>query len=301
MKKYQCYVSWALLLSCLFITSIASAASTLKTKTIEIAGHHIVYDSGGEGEPILLLHGLFGSKNQWHDFANILMNHHYHVVALDLPGYGKSTGYPEQDYDLKNQVALLHQFTIKLHLNHINLAGNSMGGLIAAFYADRYGAELQSLAFIGAPFGSVTSKPSPTDLLLAQGKNPFIPTSAMEFKQEMSLLFTNPPVFSQEEQTKRIHRYQEEYTKDVKIWTMVKQYQQALNQLTHINLPTLIIWGNADKVIDVSGAKPLHQKFLSQLVIFPNGSHLLFMEQPSKAANIYMNFLKQQEKIKHAT
>lgn len=285
----------SLTLACCFIVSsyAKSADSSVHTDKIKIAQHEIVYDWSGEGKPILLLHGVFASKSQWHESLKILAQEGYHVVAPDLPGYGKSLGYPLQDYTLDRQVELLHDMVKKMGLKKIAIAGNSMGGAIAALYAKKYPSEVTTLAFIGAPLGVLSPHPSLTDELLKKGVNPFIPLTKSEFDQEMNLLFTDKPIISDEIIEERLTRYKAEKEKDEKIWAMIQTYKHILNKPTSINTSTLIIWGDNDKVFDVSGASILKKNIKhSQLIIFPKGSHLLFIENPTQSIKLYTQFLK---------
>ncbi len=84
----------------------------------------------GEGEPLLLLHGFTGSSQIWHDLMNVCSSH-CKVIAIDLIGHGQ-TGSPDiaERYQIKHQVADLHQLTRALNLDKFMLLGYSMGGRI---------------------------------------------------------------------------------------------------------------------------------------------------------------------------
>ncbi len=272
---------------------------SVKTSSVSVANHKIFYDSLGEGSNVILLHGLFGSKNQWTVFAEILAQNGYHVIIPDLPGYGKSVGFPEEYYAIAKEVELINEFAMRLNLDKFAIAGNSMGGLIAAKYAQKYPNKVSSLAFIGAPLGIKTPKASKTDNVLRSGENPFIPLTTQQFNQEMQLLFTTPPKLSDEQVQKRVTRYQEERDKDLRIWSMIEKDSNVLNSPFKIEKPTLIVWGDNDNIYDVSGAEVLKNNIKnSELIVIKNGSHLLFIENPISIATNYLNFLKRSsEKI----
>lgn len=286
----------------LCLTFALSGVEALTTEQIQngnvtIAGHNIAYEWQGQGKNILLLHGLFGSKEQWNKSFPYLVQNGFHVVALDLPGYGKSLGYPLQDYALDRQVELLHQFVQQLKLQQINIAGNSMGGLIAALYAQKYPTEVSTLAIIGAPLGIHSPKESPTTKLLKNGINPFIPLTEQEFKREMALLFVNKPNIDPKTMQLGLTRYNQEKNKDYKVWDIVQKYNSVLDKPFAIKVPTLIIWGNLDKIFDVSGAVLLHKNIKnSELKVFPGGGHLLFMENPKNTMDYYLAFLQRNKR-----
>jgi len=108
----------------------------------------------GNGRKILLLHGLFASKEQWHTIMSRLSEVGYQAIAPDLPGYGNSKSFALNDYALPNQATLLHKL-MKLRIKSFDLAGSSMGGAIAWLYAQRYPNQVHSLAFIGSPLSVV--------------------------------------------------------------------------------------------------------------------------------------------------
>jgi len=92
-------------------------------------------DFGGDGSSMLLLHGLAGRGNEWHDTANRLTQHG-HVFALDQRGHGRSAkGLDDYSRDVyvDDAVAVIEQ----LQLAPTLLIGQSMGGLNAFLVAAR--------------------------------------------------------------------------------------------------------------------------------------------------------------------
>lgn len=300
LTKFKHYLLTICILATLSTANACNKESNslaIQASSISINNHSIVYDSIAKNKNIILLHGLFGSKSQWSSFGNLLAKHGYHVIILDLPGYGKSTDFPEEDYAIEKQVELLDQFVTKLHINQFAIAGNSMGGLIAAEYAKKYPEKITSLAFIGSPLGITTPKLSKTQTLLNRGENPFIPITEEQFHREMALLFTTPPKLENEQIKKRVAQYRKEEEKDLRIWNTVQKSSVLLNKPTDISIPTLIIWGDNDHVFDVSGADILKNNIKSsELIIIKNGSHIPFIEDPKLIAKYYLGFLKSKNK-----
>jgi len=265
------------------------------TQKIIIDGQTITYDSTGKGENILLIHGLFASKDQWQNLTPYLSEKGYHVIAPDLPGYGKNLNLADNRAFPKVQIKLLHQLVQKLHLGKVNIAGSSMGGYVAALYAKQYPSEVSTLAFMGGPFGIQPPNPSKVDKLLEKGVNPFIPATEKQLHDELVLLFNKSPKLSPENIQKILSRYTTDKTKYTKVWAQTTTKNRSLfNKPFSINFPTLIIWGDQDNVFDVSAATILKNNIAnSALVIVGNGSHLLFIEDPQGVARHYLNFLAQ--------
>lgn len=279
---------------CLNVTQAQSTDSTcpLKTQSIAIDQGSISYMQGGSGQTVLLLHGLFGQKEQWTEMACALLKQGFNVIVPDLPGYSQSTGYPISIYQLESQVTTLAQFTKALSVKPVHIAGNSMGGAIAALYVNRFPQEVTSLAFIGAPLGVISWSEQVRNAIF-RGINPFIPIDNAQLDLEMDLLFAKPPVISEEIKDQLIREYRTNNRHYQQVWDIVNFYGDALNQLPKQTVRTFILWGERDGIFNVSGLKPLIKKFPnSQSHQLPQAGHLVMLEEPSKINDLYAPFLK---------
>ena len=102
-------------------------------KVVEILGQHIHYYEAGEGDTIILLHGLGASADIW--AANIpALSPHYHVVVPDQLGFGNSDK-PPIEYKIQTWVEFLDLFMQALNIPKATVVGNSLGGWIAADFA----------------------------------------------------------------------------------------------------------------------------------------------------------------------
>jgi len=287
-------VGYLLIIGLLLTTSAFanSAPNCVITQTsITVDQHPIYYLSTGQSnKTVLLVHGLFASADQWRGMMCPVANAGYRVIALDLPGYGKSLDFPIQTYQLTTQVALLHDFVQALNLQQINIAGNSMGGAIAALYTEKYPDSINSLAFIGSAegFGESTAK---VKYLLQQKQNPFIPRTVTELQTELKLLFYYPPKLPLTIQNAIVKNNVANYATQEQIYNTVMQYTKCLKHFT-TKKPTLILWGASDKLFPIQQAFAIHlQLAKSQLVFIKQAGHVVMMDQPQKAAALYVQFL----------
>ena len=90
------------------------------------------YRTYGQGEPVLILHGLLGSMDNWHPVAKILSKDFF-VITPDLRNHGRSPHSPVFDYPAMQQDILHLLETLKI--DKINLTGHSMGGKLAMHIA----------------------------------------------------------------------------------------------------------------------------------------------------------------------
>ena len=283
----------ALALSCLGLAAIAqgTAPCLLTTRAEEIAGGAIVYNTAGSGPTILLIHGLFANKEQWNALACRLVDSGYTVIAVDLPGYGKSKGFAIADYALDAQVQKLRALAGRLRIQRMDVAGNSMGGAIAGLYASRYPEQVRSLAFIGSPLGVVGWNRGIRDAML-RGINPFIPISEPQLDLELRLLFVTPPMLPEPEGKSIVADYVTNNLHYVQVWNIVSLYHEVLMRRRPPRIPTLIVWGEQDQVFDVAGAPRLRDRIPgSEVQLLPRAGHLLHMENAAEVAPIYTRFL----------
>ncbi|MCP4576312.1 MAG: alpha/beta fold hydrolase, partial [Deltaproteobacteria bacterium] len=91
-------------------------AAGLEKHEIEIPGHHLVYLSAGKGEPLVLLHGFGGDKDNWTRIAKYL-SPHFLIIVPDLPGFGESSRDPAARYAIADQVERVRAFVKTLKLD----------------------------------------------------------------------------------------------------------------------------------------------------------------------------------------
>lgn len=110
-----------------------------------------VYERRGDGEPLVLLHGIGHRWQAWEPVLDRLAEHH-DVIALDLPGFGASPALPPgESYDMPNAVRRLTELFAELDISRPHLAGNSLGGALTLELAAR-GQARSATAFAPAGF-----------------------------------------------------------------------------------------------------------------------------------------------------
>lgn len=286
------------LLVLLFAVAVGNAAGSAQARDCDIAAHSaaipggtVHYTRAGSGPTVVLLHGLFAQKEQWRDVSCALADAGYAAVAPDLPGYGQSTGFALPDYRLDAQAERLDQFADALGLAGFDVAGNSMGGAIAALYAREHPRRVRTLAFIGAPLGVAGWGREVREAMYA-GVNPFIPVDAAQFDIEMRLLFVTPPAVPEEVRDAIVREYERNNRHYTQVWNIVDLAGGVLRGGPGFFGPTLAVWGTLDKVFPIGGAGPLRRRLPGPAFVALHGAgHLPQIEAPDRVAPIYLRFL----------
>ncbi len=265
-------------------------AAGLTEKSIQVARHNIFYLEGGKGETILLIHGFGANKDNWPDLAKFLTPA-YHVIALDLPGFGESSKINTESYSIDSQVKRLDKIVTTLGLNNFHIAGNSMGGMIAGQYAADVPEKVLSLALL-ANGGINSPEKSELEKLLEKGKNPLLIETADDFEAMLEFAFVEPP---------SVPGFILNYLSDQailnrdfndKVFNEIQNYSME-PALPKIKSKTLVIWGDTDRLLHVSSTKVLKEKLPQcTTVILKNCGHAPMMERPEETAEHYLSFLR---------
>jgi abhydrolase domain-containing protein 6 len=275
-----------------YMTDAARSYAGLTKKEIKIDDHNIVYLEGGKGPTILLLHGYTANKDAWIMLAPYLTKN-YHVVIPDLPGYGESSMIEKDSYDLSNQMSRLHKFIQALELKKFHIMGNSMGGLFAGTYAVRYPDEVISVGLFDAA-GVTSLEKSLVFKMAEKGENPLLLKDSNDMPRWAALLFVKPPSLPypiKKVMIKTALANRQFYEKERK--EIFPDFSSLEKDLPKIKAPALILWGDQDKVVDISSV-PVFEKGLKnhKTVIIKDCGHVPMMEKPQETATQYIDFIK---------
>jgi pimeloyl-ACP methyl ester carboxylesterase len=266
------------------------AAAGLEEKSVEVAGHRVAYLEGGSGEPLVLLHGFGAEKNNWVRIARHLTPH-FRVVAPDLPGFGDSTRDPNARYAVSDQVVRVRALVEALDLGGVHLGGNSMGGMIAGAYAARFPDGVKSLWLV-APGGVAGARKSELARLLERGENPLLVDTPEGFDRLLAFCFVEVPYVPGPIRRHLTERAIETRPFSQKILQDLQSEPGSLEDAVRgLPVPTLITWGDRDRLVDVSGAEVLRSVLPNaEVAIVPNTGHIPMLERPEEAARGYLRF-----------
>lgn len=265
----------------------------LAAQQVTVDGMTVHYYEGGprDGETLVMIHGFGANRDNWLRFARHFTER-YHVIALDLPGFGESSK-PNASYDVASQMERVRAFTKALKLGKLHLIGNSMGGHIAALYAARHPDQVLSVALLDNA-GVTSPRKSEMFEMIERGQpNPLVVRNADDFGTLMDFVFVSPPPlpdslkrhFAEQSMANQAHY-------DMIFTQLRERYVPLEPELPMIQAPTLVLWGDQDRVLDVSSIevmKPLLKK--PTVVVMENCGHAPMIERPEETAQHYQAFL----------
>src|SRR5487761_144308 len=98
-----------------------------------IQGNSVYYDEEGSGKSIVFVHGACENSSFWNHQKSL--SDRYRVIALDLPGHGRSKSMAEGAVDVRNDADIVREFVAKTFPDEALLVGHSMGGAITLLNA----------------------------------------------------------------------------------------------------------------------------------------------------------------------
>lgn len=264
----------------------------LRRHELRVGDFNWVYlDSGGSGEPLVLVHGFGADKDNWNRLARQLRGR-FRIIAPDLPGYGESDSPLDARYRVQDEVERLHAFLLMLGVTRAHLAGNSMGGYIAALYAATYPADTASLWLINNA-GAFSATPSELlKTLESGGENPLIPATLDQFRRLMKLVMSKPPYFPGAVLDVLGRRALAARELRLKQFADIIEHSPHLEDvLVGLQTPTHILWGEEDRLIHVD-CVAVQCRLLPQAshTILRGIGHVPMLEAPAGTAQDYLAF-----------
>ena len=274
--------------------SLERNRSGLELRSVNVDGETWHYLEGGspEAPALLLLHGFGADKDNWTRFSRTLVRD-YRVIAPDLPGFGDSARHADWDYSLSAQRARLAGFVAALELDPLHIAGNSMGGQLAAIYTHAHPEQVQSLVLLNNG-GIDAPERSEMWLAVSRGENPLVLDSPDDFDRLLSFVAHKRPFIPWPAKAVLAEKTFEHAAFNQYIFKALRdeRYVPLEPLLGDISQPVLIIWGEHDRVLDVSSIdvmKPLLPQ--AEVVVMPDTGHIPMLERPTETATYVREFL----------
>ncbi|XP_068940352.1 monoacylglycerol lipase ABHD6 [Petaurus breviceps papuanus] len=256
----------------------------------------------GAKPSLLMLHGFSAHKDMWLNVVKFLPKN-LHLICVDMPGHEGTTRSSLDDLSIDGQVKRIHEFveSIKLNRKPFHLVGTSMGGHVAGVYAAYYPSDVCSLTLVCPAGLHITTENAFVQQLKvlqemsAMEKIPLIPSTPEEMANMLKLCsyvrFKVPHQILQGLVDVRIP-HNDFYRKLFLEIVSEKSRYSLQENMEKIQVPTQIIWGKQDQVLDVSGADLLAKGISNcQVELLENCGHSVVMERPRKTAKLIVEFL----------
>ncbi|HEX4017172.1 MAG TPA: alpha/beta fold hydrolase [Frankiaceae bacterium] len=273
---------------------------------VRIHGEDVAYRRCGDGPVLLLLHGIAGSSGTW-IAAMRLLQRDYTVIAPDFLGHGKSSK-PLGDYSLGNHASGIRDFLQTLGIERVSVIGQSFGGGVALQFAYQFPELCERLVLVDA--GGLGREVS---ILLRLITLPAVeyampvlfPEFVRNWGDPVAKFLGDKGIRSARgiEMWRAYRSLTQQENRKAFVRTMravIDPGGQSVNAMSRMylaaHLPTLIVWGEQDRIIPVAHAYQAHEAIAhSRLEVMPGVGHFPHAEEPIRFVEILRDFLSTTE------
>jgi pimeloyl-ACP methyl ester carboxylesterase len=249
---------------------------------------------------LILIHGYTASVYVWKTTAPLLADSGFHVLAVDLVGFGYSAKPAWFDYTITSQARMISRFMDRLGIGQAVIVGSSYGGAVAATLALDYPDRVGKLVLVDAvinddvknhPILRLASIPGIGELI-----TPFLVDSKsfLRFRMHRTLAPANHHMITDERIANVRRPLNAADAHHSVLATSRNWHAKRIEQDAYlIDQPTLLIWGEKDTVIPVENGYRLYDSILrSKLVIFKDCGHIPQEEKSDLFADLVTEFCR---------
>lgn len=251
-----------------------------------ILGLKTHYESTGEGEPVVILHGWGANLTTMQSITNLLQTH-YQVIAIDMPGFGES----EEPKDVWNSFDFadhIEALLDHLGIDSFHILGHSHGGRVSIILASQYPERVKKMILVDSA-GLVKKKSVKVRMKILSFK--------MLKRIYLALTFWDRSEAKLERFYRRFGSSDYKDSPGIMRRIMVRVLADDLQPLlSKIQASTLLIWGNDDMDTPVEMGRIMEREILDAgLVVFEQAGHYSFLDQASRFQAVMRVFMKMEE------
>ena len=287
-----------------------AARPVLRREEIEIHGHRVCYQIGGEGPALVFIHGITATSRTWREVLPRLAEHHT-VLAPDLLGHGESAK-PRGDYSLGAYASGVRDLMIALEVESATFIGHSLGGGVAMQLAYQFPERLERLVLVssGGLGREVSLMLRLTALPAAEFVLPLLVAQPLRDAGELVAGALGKlrlrPAPDLEEIAHGFASLGDREARQAFVHTarsIIDLGGQRVSATDRLYLaqevPTLLIWGECDRIIPVEHGHEAQRLIPgSRLEVFGDGGHFPHLEEPRRFADLLADFVAETEPAK---
>jgi 3-oxoadipate enol-lactonase len=256
------------------------------TGAFELDTERIYFESVGEGDPVVLCHGLGGNHASWWQVAPKLAEH-YRVVSWDQRGFGNSTRRSGR-YGPETAVGDLFGLLEHLGLGRVHLVGQSMGGWVAMGFALGHPERLRSLVLTDTLAGVLTpeiraalgrSEGTRSPVVTEVGDHPALGEEFRRRRPDLAFLYQEISSMGDK-------------PGDAEMLAMLGAMRAPIERVERLELPVLLVVGESDRLCPTAAMALIAERIPgAELHVIPGAGHSPYFEQPERWSRVVGDFL----------
>jgi len=262
----------------------------------------LYYEDHGTGTPVVLIHGYPLSGASWEKQVAALLAAGHRIITYDRRGFGKSSQ-PVTGYNYDTFAEDLHQLVTHLKLRDFTLVGFSMGGGEVARYLGKHGSKSVSKAVIisGVPpfLLKTPDNPEGVDSSVFEGIQQAVAADRYAFFTEFFKNFYNTDLLLgkrvSEQAVQASWNIAAGASATASLACVPTWYEDFRQDLARIDVPTLVIHGDADRILPITASGLRTAKLIkgARLAVVKDGPHCITWTHAAEVNAELVNFLGQ--------
>lgn len=264
---------------------------------LELDGMNVHYRINGDtGETVVLLHGTAASLRTWEGWTNELSNH-YRVVSFDMPGFGITGPEPNGVYTRERYLKFIDDVLVKLNIDSCYMAGNSFGGYMTWSYAVKHPEKVKKIAILNASGYPRGEQFTPIVFRLQEMAwlEPVIThfTPKWIVRKSVKMVYYDDAKITDELVQSYFDMLLREGNREGLMGKMMQINYNHSDEIKRVQCPTLIMWGDHDRLVSVKDAPKFHRDLPnSELIVYEKMGHVPMEEIPERSVKDFMTFLQ---------
>lgn len=282
----------------------SGALMTIPSTEIRLHGHSHSYRMAGSGPAIVLLHGITGSSETWEELIPSLAKH-FTVIAPDLLGHGQSAK-PPAEYSMGAYASSVRDLLTVLRVMRVTLVGHSLGGGVAMQFSYQFPEMCERLVLVSSgglgrelhPILRLAALPG-AEWVLPRLCSPVFRSVVDRGANLLGRLGLRTGTDLREVWRSYVSLFDAD-ARQAFIYTVRTaidiggQRASAVDRLYLASqIPTLIIWGEEDRMIPASHGRAAHAAIEgSRLEVFPKAGHFPYIDSPLRFVSTLTDFMR---------
>lgn len=252
----------------------------------------LFYRHYGSGEPVIILHGMFGMSDNWATFSKKLAGYHYSVYTPDIRNHGNSPHSDIFNFDVLSED--LKDFILQYEIKKPVLIGHSLGGKVVMNFVQRFPDLARKIIIID--MGLISYKIHNDDVLSAMiSANITSKKSRYEIEEELSKRIKYRKVVQL--MMKNVQREKDNsFRWKPNLESLMKNFHEIFKPvdiLPKVNIPALFVAADKSEYISKADLQTIRKTLpCSDIVAIPGSSHWVHSDKPEELLRIVTEFIK---------
>jgi len=248
------------------------------------------YQESGSGLPLLIIHGLFGSADNWRSMAKYFAKF-YRVISVDLRNHGRSPHSDEQNFKL--MAADIVELCDRLSLDRVNVLGHSLGGKVAMAFAEMQAERVHKLVVVDISPRQYFSQHTPLmDAMMALNMAQF--SSRKDVDEALAADVPDPAV--RQFLLMNLQPGENGLSWRINLPALKANYQALMAPVCEhavLSIPSQFIYGGQSDYVTADDRKLIEQHFTQAIfAVIDKAGHWVHAERPQQFKQLVEEFLR---------